>query len=401
MNAKIAIVLAFVLAVGIILFFTLRSPGSSSDAADAAASAVASGAPSSPAGKSVEITFVYSTEKKAWVEDATASFSKEHPEIKVTLTGKGSIDAAQAMVDGELKPTLYSPADSMILSLFEADWTTKNSTKIVAESGDDAPPTLVISPLVFVAWEDRATALQKSMGGTINWKGLRKAISSNQGWPSVGGKAEWGFVKLGQTDPTRSNSGLQALLSMTLEFYGKTSGLKVDDLLKPDYQAYVKDIEKGVPKFEASTGTFMTDMVRFGPSKYDVSVVYENLALEQLESAQGRWGNLRVYYPATTIWSDHPIALLQADWVTPAQRDAARLFVAHLRSKPVQTKALSFGFRPGDPSVPVKTADAANPFTKLAPYGVLVDLPPAATPPDGVVARAMMTMWSRVAAPSK
>ena len=278
------------------------------------------------------------------------------------------------------------------MGLLESDWTTKNKTSITAESGDDAPQTLVVTPFVFVAWEDRATVLAKALGGSITWKGLRKALSNNQGWAAMGGKAEWGFVKLGHTDPTRSNSGLQALLSMSFEFYGKTSGLVVDDLLKPDYQAFVKDIEKGVSKFESSTGTFMTDMIRFGPSKYDIAVVYENLAVGQIEAAQGRWGNLKVYYPATTLWSDHPIALLQGDWVSPAQKAAARLWIGHLRSRPVQERALAYGFRPGDSSVPVKTADAQNPFTRLAQYGVQVDLPPAATPPPGPVVRALLTM---------
>jgi hypothetical protein len=63
---------------------------------------------------------------------------------------------------------------------------------------------------------------------------------------------------------------------------------------------------------------------RFGPSKFDIAWVYENLAIEHLENAQGRWGNLKVYYPSTTIWSDHPVALLQTSWVTDPQKKAAR-----------------------------------------------------------------------------
>lgn len=64
---------------------------------------------------------------------------------------------------------------------------------------------------------------------------------------------------------------------------------------------FVKGVEKGVAKFESSTGTFMTDMVRFGPSKYDVAVAYESLAISELADAAGRWGKLKVYYPATTV----------------------------------------------------------------------------------------------------
>jgi ABC-type sulfate transport system substrate-binding protein len=139
----------------------------------------------------------------------------------------------------------------------------------------------------------------------------------------------------------------------------------------------------------------MTDMLRFGPSKYDVAVVYESLALAQIGTADGRWGKLRLYYPATTLWSDHPVEILQAPWVTEAQRVAARAFVAHLKSRPIQELAVTFGFRPADPTIPLKTADAKNPFARLSDRGVKLDIPPMASPPSGEVVRTMLQMWSR------
>ena len=140
----------------------------------------------------------------------------------------------------------------------------------------------------------------------------------------------------------------------------------------------------------------MTDMIRFGPSKYDIAVVYENLAIAQIENAQGRWGNLRIYYPQITLWSDHPVVLLKRDGITEAQRAAARQWIAYLRSRRVQERALAFGFRPGDTTVPVKTADAQNPFTRLAQYGVKLDIPPVASVPDEPVIRNLLMMWSRI-----
>lgn len=397
MKTKLVIIAAFVLAAVAIVLFSLKNHGE--DGAKGRASLDAAAPSPTDAGAPVEITMLYGTEKKDWIEDVAASFAKAHPEISVKLVGKGSFEAEQAILDEREKPTLFSPADSLILNLLDADWNTKNRTKLFSE-GEDAPQTLVITPLVFVAWEDRASVLSKGTGGTITWKTIRKAVASPQGWAGVGGKPEWGFVKLGHTDPTRSNSGLQSLVLMSLDYYGKTT-LDIGDVLKPDYQAFVKDVEKGVTKFEASTGTFMTDMVRFGPSKYDVSLVYENLAVSQLENAQGRWGNLKVYYPQTTLWSDHPIAVLNADWVSPAQRAAARTWIAWLKSRPNQERALAYGFRPGDPAVPVKTADPQNPFTRLAQYGVRVDIGTVAPPPAGPVVRNLVTMWSRVVAPSR
>jgi hypothetical protein len=394
MKTKIIIIVGFLVAVGVILFLTMKPDGSGPMAAGSTSAAGLGSA--APPTAQTEISMLYSSEKKDFIEAAAQLFQKDHPEIKLTLNPKGSIAAAQAIVDGKEKPTVFSPADTLVQNLLASDWQTKNRTDLFATSGDDAPQPLVITPLVFVAWEDRAEVLLKAAGGTITWKSIHKAVTSNEGWPAIKGKAEWGFVKLGHTDPTQSNSGLQTLLSMTLEFHGKTTGLEVGDILKPKYQDFIKELEKGVPKFEVSTGQFMTDMIRFGPSKYDIAVVYENLAISQIENAQGRWGNLKIYYPSTTLWSDHPIAVVKADWVTPAQKAAAKVWIDYLKSRPMQELALSFGFRPADPTVPIKTADAKNPFTRLASQGVKLQINPMATPPDGQVIRNLMMMWSRV-----
>jgi hypothetical protein len=399
MKAKIAIVGVFLVAVLLILWRTSMKPGATATSDDEGKAGAADAAKADPAGTPVEISMMYSTEKKEWIEAAAAQFKKDHPEIKLVLKPKGSIEAGEAIVDDKEKPTVWSPADSMMMNLAASDWKTKGRSDLVATQGDDAPQSLVLSPIVFVIWEDRADALLKSAKGQITWKSLRKALTSPQGWAAIGGKPQWGFVKLGHTDPTKSNSGVSALYLMSLEWYAPKTTVDVGDLLKPDYQAFVRDIEKGVTKFESSTGTFMTDMVRFGPSKYDIAVVYENLAISEIENAQGRWGNLKIYYPQTTMWSDHPVALLQGDWVTDAQKTAGRTWIAYLRGRPMQERALALGFRPGDSSVPVRSADAQNPWTRLAQYGIQVDVPPVAKTPDPAVVRNLMTMWTRLLQP--
>jgi ABC-type Fe3+ transport system substrate-binding protein len=392
MKTKLIIVGVFALAVIVILIVSLAGK-SGSPAGDASAEGGDAATP--PAGNAVEITMIYSSEKKDWIEAAAVPFRKDHPEIKLTLTAKGSLAAAQGIVDDKDKPTIFSPADSLIMSMLASDWKTKKSTALFATSGDEAPQSLVITPIVLAIWEDRAQVLLKAGKGRITWKSIRDAIKDNKGWSGMGGKPEWGFVKLGHTDPTQSNSGIEALYLMSLEYYGKNT-LDVGDLMKPEYQTFISEIEKGVTKFETSTGKFMDDMVRFGPSKYDIAVVYENLAIAQLDNAKGRWGHLRIYYPGTTVWSDHPAGILQADWVTPEQKAAAKLWLTHLHSKPMQEQALAAGFRPGDPSVPVKSPDPNNPWTKNADNGVQVDIPPVAPTPEGPIVHNLITMWSRV-----
>jgi len=396
MKPKLAIVIGFLIAAAVIVFVAAGGKRGAAGGAPRGrdAPAAVAGDPARPP-PAVELLFEYSTEKRDWLEAAIADFERQTPGIKVKLVGKGSLDSVNDILDGKAQPVLWSPADSSLANLLASDWQTKYGKPLFPTAGDAAPQPLLLTPLVLAVWEDRAKVLRDAAGGQLTWKAIHKAVVAKGGWPAVGGKPGWGFVKLGHTDPTRSNSGLQALVLMALEHF-ESQTVTVEHVLDPGFQRFVTDIERGVTRLEASTGTFMTDMLRFGPSKYDIALVYESLALSQLENAQRRWDNLRIYYPPSTIWSDHPVAILDAPWVSPAQRAAAEQVVAFLRSKPVQATALRFGFRPADPAVPIKTADGQNPFTKMARFGLTFDLPPAVPPADGPVVRNLLMMWSRV-----
>jgi hypothetical protein len=399
---KLAIVIVFLAVAGAILYFAAGkkpAPGPSA-ATDGSATAVAPATRSpEPAGADVELPFEYSTEKRDWLEAAVAEFHKANPRIHVTLIGKGSLESSGAILDGTDKPVLWSPADSLVANLLASDWQTKHQAPLFPATGETGPQQLVLSPLVFVVWEERAKVLDPGTSGQLSWKTIHKAVASPRGWAGIGGKPAWGFVTLGHTDPNRSNSGLQTIALMAYEYFNITSGLTVEQLLDPKFQDFVKEIERGVQHFESSTGTFMTDMIRFGPSKYDIAVVYESLAVSQLENAQGRWGSLHIYYPPVTIWSDHPVVLLDAPWVTAAQKAAGARLIAFLRSTPIQATALRFGFRPAETSVSMKTTDGNNPFARSAQYGLSLELPAAAQPPDGPVVHNMLMMWSRVVKP--
>ncbi len=394
-TSKLAILGLFALAViGAFAFIFLRKEKSATNSLASAEVTAAPAAASAPPAKVTKIRFVYSTEKKAWLVEALGRFGRAHPEIAVETVEKGSLDMIQALLDQGVRPTLVSPADDVALNLLTSDWKQKNGSDLLASEGADKPLPLVLTPLVLVAWDDRASVLA-GKDKVLTFKRLHDAIKDPKGWPGVGGKADWGFVKLGHTNPTRSNSGLQALILMAYEFQKKRSGLEVRDVLDEKFQDFLKTIEKGVPKFGDSTGSFMEEMVLYGPSKYDVVVTYENLAIQHIPNAQGRWGNLRVFYPPQTMWSSHPIALLKGDWVSADQRAAAQTLIGFLRDKPEQQRALALGFRPANPEVPVLSADGTGPFKNAEAFGVRADLGSVVEPPPGPVIRNLMELWSR------
>jgi ABC-type Fe3+ transport system substrate-binding protein len=354
-------------------------------------------AASPPKGAKVTLDFLYTTEKERWLKGALEEFAKARPDIYVKARGVGTIESIRLITEGKETPVAWSPADEVAINLLDTEWSLQKGSPIVDRAADVAPQPLVITPLVVIAWEERAKALAKAgTGDPADWAVIHKLATNPKGWLGVGASAEWGFVKLGHTAPNTSNSGLQTLILMAYGFHGKSAGLVQADILDEKFQKWLKEIETAVGKFGNSSGTYMRDMILFGPSKYDLIWNYESVAISEMAAAQGRWGNLSVYYPKPTLWSNHPFVVLKTASATPEQREAAKVLRDFLLSVPIQQRALDAGFRPANPEVKVLTADPNNPWNRLKPFGVRVDIPPTAEPPSGEVTRLLLETWRRV-----
>jgi hypothetical protein len=367
-----------------------------------------------PGSRPVEIVIWYGTEKEAWLEEAARRFTSSGASvggrpIKVTLVGMGSREIADRVARQDWQstpqPVVVSPASSIWTDMLRSDWAARNGG--VAIIVGEASP-LVLTPLVAVAWEERAGVLWPA-GVQRFWPELYAALADERGWVGVAerngfapGSPEaerarnWGLVKFGHTSPLRSNSGAQSLILMAYGYYDRVSGLSPGDVLDPEFQRWLEVMELAVLDFGASTGTFMTNMVQFGPSKYDLVLVYENLAIEYLEPAQGRWGQpLRVYYPPATMFSDHPYAVLGDPLTSPEQRAAAEQLRTFLQARPQQELALQFGFRPADPNVPLISGDPTNPFNRYAAYGVQIDILQQVENPSTETLNTLLDLWRR------
>src|SRR5262249_7113135 len=77
-------------------------------------------------------------------------------------------------------------------------------------------------------------------------------------------------------------------------------------------------------------------------------------------------------------WADHPWSVLDAEWVTADQREAAASLLAFLKRKAAQERALALGFRPADLAIPVGAPiDAAHGADPKQPQNLL-EVPEAA-----------------------
>jgi hypothetical protein len=360
--------------------------------------APASSASAAPASAKVRLSLVYGTEKERWLKSAVEAYARRRPDVAVDLKGMGTIESVRAIAEGRVKPTIWSPADEIAANLLDTEWSLQKSQPIVERSGDLAPQPLVLTPLVMIVWEERAKVMAAAAKGEPTDFRLIHALATNpKGWLGIGGSPEWGYVKPGHTAPSDSNSGLQTLVLMTYAYHKKRAGLAPADVLNADFQKWLREIETTVGKFGSSSGTYMKEMILYGPSKYDLIWNYESVAVSDMAAAQGRWGNLAVYYPRPTLWSNHPFVFLKGDWVTPEQRQAALQLREFLLSPEIQGRALDFGFRPANPEVKLISADPNNPWNKLKPFGLRVDVPAVAEAPSGEVTRLLLETWRRVA----
>jgi ABC-type sulfate transport system substrate-binding protein len=356
-----------------------------------------------PPPQPIVVDVLYSTEKAAWIAEAVDRFEASNPRvdgrpIQLDLSKSGSREMYLAVLDGDAQPDLISPASMLQISLLQdlsAARTDKFEAAVVDRADAQTCQPVLKTPVVLVAWSNRADVLWGQNPNSRLWIRLHDAVTKET-WDAYG-YPEWGFIKFGQTNPLKSNSGFQSFLLMTYNYFGKSTGLTSGDILDSDYQDWYREFGRNVTKFGDSTGTFMEEIVAYGPSRYDIVAVYEATAIEHIDNAVARYGSeyggLQVYYPPVTSLSDHPFCVMRADWVTPEEAQAAQLFLDFLTGSEMQQLALRFGFRPVDDSVSLAGAD--SPFPRYEANGVRLDLPDEATVPPGNVLNTMLEFWAR------
>jgi hypothetical protein len=263
-----------------------------------------------PAGERVEFRIAYGTEKRLWLEWAAREFEKTAAgrRIRPILYGRGSVEGAQDVVNGPGdKPIhVWSPASSAYRDVFETEWKIRHGAGSPILRSDN----LALTPMVFVGWKQRLDAYRAKYP-QVDFRSVAEAMHAESGWDTIAGKPEWGHFKFGHTDPSKSNSGLLALVLMAYDYAGKERGLEVRDIMTAEFQQWLARFERGVARpggsLTHSTGTLMKEMILRGPSQFDVLMVYENLAIDYLKAAQGRWGELFVVYPERNMWNEHPL----------------------------------------------------------------------------------------------
>lgn len=327
-------------------------------------------------GNNVNVDIIYGSEKKEWLEPLVQQFNdaknktSDGKTIKIHATPMGSIESVRGIIDGTLQPTVWSPASSVYLPVANAEWKKSHATELFSGNPND----LVLSPVVIAMWRPMAQALGWP-DKPIGWEDISLLATSTEGWSEFG-HPEWGGFKFGHTHPGYSNSGLVSIIAETYAGLGKQRGLSTDDLRSSELKQFLKDVESSIIHYGTSTGFFAERMFEFGPSYLSAAVLYENLVVAQetkrLSGESSQIPVVAIYPKEGTFWSNHPFVILDAPWVEPAQKEAAKLFEDFLLAEQQQLRALDLGFRPADPSLPLVSpldtqhgADPTQPKTIL------------------------------------
>ncbi len=364
---------------------TIRSVVAVVVAASAVAACSAGGDTSSPGGIDGDpgdctvVDMAVSSEKITLLTELASTFNdgegKQAPGgcVFVRPARKSSGAAAQLLVDGwpdpvnnGPQPVIWSPAGSAWAAIVN-----ERAGTTLAPAGTP----FMLTPLVIAMPQPMAEALGYP-AKSIGFADLVTLANDPDGWASVG-HPEWGPFRLGKTNPNYSTSGLNFTIAEYYAATGKRTGLTVEDLARPEVEAFARNVESAVVHYGDITMTFLNNW--FATDIRGTSLTYTSaVAIEEKSLIDYNRGNpdgelavgevpraprvpLVAIYPSDgTLYSDNPFIVLDAPWVTPEQKAAAALFEEFVQRPENQQKVLEFGFRPNNPNVALTSPISAE-----------------------------------------
>ena len=318
--------------------------------------------PPRPCSSVLPLAVASSEEKSSLLIQLSGEYERGRPMVgdqcvDVTVSRKASGSAEQALargwneaIDGP-RPDVWLPA--AITWILLLDYHHPNLVK-------PDSPSLFRSPLVIGMPRDMAVKLGWP-GKAIGWSDLLQLASNQTGW-STYGRPDWGAFQLGKTNPNTSTSGLHALIATYFAASGKTRDLTSATLVDPAVRAFAMGVEKPVVHYGDTVSNFLLNLQQADDEGRALSYV-SAIAMEEKQIWDYNQGNptgdpaklgqhplpkvplVAIYPKEGTLPADHPYAVLNAPWVTPAKQQAAQAFLQYLERPDIQQRFQAAGFR--------------------------------------------------------
>ncbi|HWY67846.1 MAG TPA: extracellular solute-binding protein [Terriglobales bacterium] len=336
---------------------------------------------------SLELVFTYGSEKENWIKDVTDSFNRSGNKtasgqrIFVRAIPMGSGESIEDILSGATKAHITSPASGAFITLGNAESRAKTGQDLVGSTEN-----LVLSPVVIAMWKPMAEAIGYGKK-PIGWTDILALARSDRGWAQYG-FPQWGSFKFGHTHPEYSNSGLISVIAEVYAANKKTAGLTLNDVQSARTADFVRGVEHSVVHYGSSTGFFGRKMFAAGPQYLSAAVLYESMVIESY-GKNLQFPVVAIYPKEGTFWSDHPIGVVNREWVTPAHKEAAQIYTKYLLARPQQERAMTYGFRPGAVDIPLASPiDAAHGVDPKEPKTTL-------EVPSAEVIHAILQTWKQ------
>jgi Ca-activated chloride channel family protein len=307
-----------------------------------------------PAG-GVAIEVSSSNTKEDWMNAVVAKFNQEGHKlasgevITVTVKHVTSGGSQKSILDGKSQPVVWSPGDQSWVDGANQVWKDRTGKPLIP---DACPPT-VLAPIGFAMWRPMAEALGWP-DKPISWADIVALSADPQGWASKG-HPEWGQFKFGHTHPDYSNAGLLGMATLAYSTLGKTEGITSAEIYSDTVVAAFRGVEQNTYHYGLQSRPLMQVLAQRGPDYLHAVTTSEAETLKtNAEYAKTMRYPLVFLFPSKgTYWSEQPYCILDAEWVSPAQREAALLFRAYLLSSDSQKLAIDSYLRPVDETIPL------------------------------------------------
>ena len=310
------------------------------------------------------LTVASSSTKQKWMEQIVANFHAEDKrsssgkKIKVDVSPVLSGGSMNAILEGNLKPAVWSPGAQSWVKQFNESWDQSYHSTLMSESCQPS----IHTPLGFAMWRPMAEALGWP-DKPIGWNTIVDLAADPNGWGSYG-HPEWGKFRFGHAHPQYSNAGLLTMTSFVYGMTGKTDTLRAEEVYSPKVESALRTLAQNTSKYGMVTTDLLKLMAKQGPRFLHAVATFEsdtvNLNLER--SGELRFPVAFIFPSEGTFWGDHPYCILdKAEWVSQEQAEAAANFREYLLLEEGQTLAVDYLLRPLDGSIPLKAPlDLAN-----------------------------------------
>ncbi len=306
-----------------------------------------------------EILLLTSATKKGWLLDQIGKFNAQNGgKYRVTTKFMETRDAMHAILEGKVKPAIWSPSSTIWTSRLAQAWQQKNGKPILNLDDTTSYRVFFRSPLVFLTTKAKLPKLKPILGG--GWDKLRTSSG----------------IKFSHPDPLTSNGGMMTIGLILADYASQTGGDPTEIANSAKFRLYLQQLERGLvfdlPAQGGSSSLFKAFVK--DPNRYDFITTYESNAIDEaIKNPQ-----VAVIYPNPTAVSENVGAVLQGDWLSNTQQEGARAFLQFMGSEAAMREGLAYHFRPAQSG---GTLSITNTLNQLRGQGFqqsfsAVELPP-------------------------